>query len=82
MAENFDTDPESEENQTKIFEKMKEIKGLTDLIDKLFESFGEKAPSNLTKEEVAETEKIRSKIFKSKRTIEKHHKETDQKMKV
>ena len=80
MAENFDS--ESESDRTILFEKMRDIRNLADQIDHLFESIGEKAPSNLNKKEIQEIESIKKNIITSKKEIENRHEEIDQKMKV
>ena len=80
MAENFDS--ESEGDRTILFEKMRDIRNLADQIDHLFESIGEKAPSNLNKKEIQEIESIKNNIINSKKQIENRHEEIDQKMKV
>ena len=80
MAENFDS--ESESDRTILFEKMRDIRHLADQIDQLFESIGEKAPSNLNKKEIQEIESIKKNIINSKKQIENRHEEIDQKMKV
>ena len=80
MAENFDS--ESESDRTILFEKMRDIRHLADQIDELFESIGEKAPSNLNKKEIQEIESIKKNILNSKKQIENRHEEIDQKMKV
>ena len=80
MAENFDSD--SEGDRTILFEKMRDIRNLADQIDHLFESIGEKAPSNLNKKEIQEIESIKKNIINSKKQIENRHEEIDHKMKV